>query len=346
MSRNNQVTRLLKLLGILSNRTAGATVGELVREMRVTPRTIYRDFDALQEAGFPLYSTMEDGDEGGSKALWRFVDGYRYQVPIPFSLSELMSLHFFRGLIKPLAGTSFDDGLISAMEKVRIALPEETKDFVERVEETLKSGVKGQGAYGKFGPLINLLSQAVMNGERLALNYFSYSSGKATKREVDPYRLYYFEGTLYLIGHCHKAGEVRTFAVERIRLAEKTGHSFKPPKDFSIEEYFKHSFGVFRQELTSVEIRFDAKVAPFIRSKVWHPSQEITSDATGGLTVRFRLAGTREIKSWVMGFAEHAEVIAPDSLRKEIARDLEKMASLYENSSVRRIGNQLKIIPK
>lgn len=341
MSRNQQVTRLLKLLGLLSNRTNGATVGELTRDMNVTPRTIYRDFEALQEAGFPLYSDLSDAEEGNPKARWRFVDGYRYQVPIPFSLSELMSLHFFRGLIKPLAGTAFDDGLTSAMEKVRIALPEETKDFVERVEETLKSGVKGQGAYGKFGPMINLLSQAVMNGERLALNYFSYSSGKATRREVDPYRLYYFEGALYLIGHCHKAGEVRTFAVERIRLAEKTGHSFTSPKNFSIEEYFKHSFGVFRQELTTVEIRFDAKVAPFIRSRSWHPSQEISPGPNGGLTARFRLAGTREIRSWVMGFAEHAEVIAPAPLRKEIAGDLERMASLYTDAPGRRGTGQI-----
>lgn len=330
MSRNQQVTRLLKLLGLLSNRSNGATVSELTREMGVTPRTIYRDFEALQEAGFPLYSDMEcESDNGSAKARWRFVDGYRYQVPIPFSLTELMGLHFCRGLMKPLDGTVFADSLTSAMEKVKTALSEETKDFVDQVENSLIASVKGQGTYRKLGPLIQLLNQALLNGETLTLNYFSYSSGKTSLRRVNPYRLYYFEGTLYLIGHCHKAKEVRTFAVERIRAADKTGHSFRTPKDFSREDYFKDSFGVFRQELTPVEILFDAKVAPFIRSRQWHPSQETASGPGGGLVVKLRLSGTKEVRNWVMGFAEHAQVLAPASLRKEIARDLERMAALY-----------------
>jgi hypothetical protein len=148
MSRNMQVTRLLKLLGLLSNRTNGATVGELTRDMNVTPRTIYRDFEALQEAGFPLYSDLSDEEEGSPKARWRFVDGYRYQVPIPFSLSELMSLHFFRGLIKPLAGTAFDDGLTSAMEKVRIAFKMiSCAVFSEFTSPPTGAGKDGGGVY-------------------------------------------------------------------------------------------------------------------------------------------------------------------------------------------------------
>ena len=45
MSRNQQVTRLLKILGLISNRKQGMTVGELSSELDVTSRTIYRDFE-------------------------------------------------------------------------------------------------------------------------------------------------------------------------------------------------------------------------------------------------------------------------------------------------------------
>ena len=330
MSRNQQVTRLLKILGLISNRKQGMTVGELVRELEVTPRTIYRDFEALQEAGFPLFSTMEEGD---SQAFWKFVDGYRYQVPIPFSIPELMGLHFSRDLLKPLAGTVFADSVTSAMQKVRASLSAESLDFLERVESGFGAGLQGNVNYKKYTQVIALINQAILNSETLALNYHSHSSRKTTTRKVNPYSLYFYQGHLYIIGFCHTAGEVRTFAVERVKMADKTGHCFQVPKDFSLEEYFKDSFGIFRQELTPVKVYFDKKVAPFVLSKEWHPSQKVQKEADGGVVLEFNLAGTREVKTWALGFGDHAEILEPKTLRAELARDLKKMASFYEEES-------------
>lgn len=304
------------------------TLSEIARETNVTTRTIRRDLEALQVAGFPLMDYKGDCVE----IYWKFMDGYRYEIPVLFSLNELMGLHFCRGLLKPLKGTMFEKSLNEAMDKIQSSLTEENLALVKQAQSSFGVGIKAYAKSKDYPEILKLINQAIMNGETVRITYFTYSNGKTSRRQVDPYKLYYYEGMLYLIGYCHKSCEVRTFAVERIKMADKTGYCFEIPKDFSVEEYFKDSFGVFREELMDVRIRFDHKVAPFIKSRKWHDSQEIKEFADGSLIMDLHLAGTREVRAWLMGFAEHAEVLEPNTLRNEIQKDIKKMAFVYEKA--------------
>lgn len=334
MLRNQQVVRMLKIIEILSRRGKGITLNELANEMNVNRRTIYRDIDALQEAGFPIV----DNEVGEKEKYWSFVDGYRYQIPIPFGVSEVIGLYFCRGLLDPLKNTVFEESLAKAMQKIRSSLSSDILEFVDRIEEAFSAKIQGGINYKDYHHIIKLLNQSVLNLETVHLIYKSYSQGsRPTKRLIDPYKIYYYQGTLYLIGYCHKNAEVRTFAVERIQSATKTGHCFKLPASFSIQEYFKDSFGVFRQELQKVVIQFDKKVAPYIRSRLWHESQEIEEGTRGSVILTCYVSGTREIKSWIMGFADHAKVIEPDYLAQEIVSDIQNMLDQYKEPQVQLI---------
>jgi predicted DNA-binding transcriptional regulator YafY len=62
---------------------------------------------------------------------------------------------------------------------------------------------------------------------------------------------------------------------------------------------------------------------------MWHPSQKIEQQNNGQLTVSYQVAGTSEIKRWILGFGPLAEVLEPESLRREIASESARLASLY-----------------
>ncbi|MBC8356983.1 MAG: WYL domain-containing protein [Planctomycetes bacterium] len=85
----------------------------------------------------------------------------------------------------------------------------------------------------------------------------------------------------------------------------------------------------------NVTIRFSSEVARYVEESRWHSSQQCEYQPDGSLLVRLDLSGTTELKSWVLGFGQHAEVLKPVSLRAEIQAELQATLEFYEGSGVR-----------
>jgi predicted DNA-binding transcriptional regulator YafY len=126
--RGAQLARQWKIIRLLESRKRGLTITELSDELNSPARTIYRDLEALQEAGFPLYSEKEE-----KQAYWKFVQGYKATAAIPFTSTELMSLHMSRDLMKVFEGTVFHESIEALFEKIRASLSPETMRYLETV---------------------------------------------------------------------------------------------------------------------------------------------------------------------------------------------------------------------
>lgn len=100
----------------------GKSAAQLSEEIDCHPRTVYRDLDALQAAGFPIYTEKVEG-----KSLWSLLDTVKHEIPIPFNLAELMALYFSSDMLRIFKGTVFYDSLESLFQKVRTNLPPESK---------------------------------------------------------------------------------------------------------------------------------------------------------------------------------------------------------------------------
>jgi predicted DNA-binding transcriptional regulator YafY len=112
------------------------------------------------------------------------------------------------------------------------------------------------------------------------------------------------------------------FVVERIKELNVLKEVFSVPSAFSVEDYMKDSFGVIHDEKVTVVVRFDKDVAGYIMEKVWHPSQKIVIHRDGGITVTLTVAGTAEVKNWVLSYGQHAQIKEPAPLREEIKKAL------------------------
>jgi predicted DNA-binding transcriptional regulator YafY len=62
---------------------------------------------------------------------------------------------------------------------------------------------------------------------------------------------------------------------------------------------------------------------------VWHHSQTLEELADGGVLLKMRVGGIREIKTWVMGWGAEVEVLAPPELRANVAEDSRRMSAQY-----------------
>ena len=61
MARGDQLARQWKIIQSLTAARYGKAVSELAATLACHRRTVYRDLEALQEAGFPVYTTKADG---------------------------------------------------------------------------------------------------------------------------------------------------------------------------------------------------------------------------------------------------------------------------------------------
>ncbi len=170
--------------------------------------------------------------------------------------------------------------------------------------------------------MIASLIDATLHQRQVRIAYFSFNSRKTKSYTLDPYRVVYYHGGLYLYARAQEYGEVRTFAVERIERIEVLDLTFDMPEDFDVSEYARGAFGIAGGKAEDVEIVFDASMAGYIRERVWHESQSIEERPDGTVVLRMHVAPGFELKSWLKGFLPHAKVLKPATLREEIARDL------------------------
>jgi predicted DNA-binding transcriptional regulator YafY len=333
MARGDQLARQWRIIETLISSHGGKSAAELAGEIDCHSRTVYRDLDALQAAGFPLCTERVDG-----KSLWSILDSLKHHIPIPFSFPELMALYFSRDLVKSLHNTVFYDSLESLFQKVKSIIPPESSKFLKTVQKTLHVSTRQYKEYGRFKEIISRISDAALKAKTVEMIYFTMGRRKESKRRVDPYRLLFFNGTFYIIGFCHMRKDIRTFALDRVKMLRVTEDDFRVPDDFSLEDYMGTAFGVVQGKAENIRIRFAPEIAGYIREKNWHESQEIQQQRDGSIIFAAEVAVTEELVSWVMSWGSKAEVIGPRALKDQIRA--EALAMLKQGDGPAKLKKQ------
>ena len=325
MARGDQLGRQWKIIRTLIASQTGKSVQDIASDLNCHTRTVYRDLEALQTAGFPVYT-----ERFNNKSYWFLLESARHQIPIPLNLTELMALYFSRDMLKVLENTIFYDSLESLFQKIKTTLPPETIQYLDKIGDSLQVGFKSYKKYGKFKETIAQANEAVMHKHHIRIRYHTMSRQKDSERIVAPYRLWFFDGTFYLLGYCLLRNDIRLFAVDRIKKLETMDTTFESPDNFDIERLLHSSFGAFIGDVTPVEIRFSPDVAGYVMEKIWHESQAIEQQLDGSIIFRAEVAGTKEIKFWIMSWGSKAQVLSPESLRNEIAAEAGAMLGKYK----------------
>jgi predicted DNA-binding transcriptional regulator YafY len=326
--RNAEVIRQWTILREIEGaRTAGVTIDELAGRCDVTTRTIRRDLQALEEAGFPLF---DDKGRDDGKTRW-MVNGQAFKgLSAGLTVSELCALYFSRTLLESLSGTPFRDDVESAFEKLSSALTPHMRQFLDQLPRVIatKADPTRRRADPRQQRLIARALEATLHLRQATIRYHSKSSERTKTYLVHPYRLAYAQGALYLLAYVPEYGEVRTFAVERLQELSLLEERFTPIEELP-DAAFPHSLGVHSGPPERVEIEFQSAVADYVRSREWHTSQELRDDPAGGLRMTLDVCLDRTLQSWILSFGHFARVVAPKTLAKEIAEQFEEARAVY-----------------
>jgi proteasome accessory factor B len=323
--RNQEVIRQWKVLHALESSRHGVSIDALAQDVGVTTRTIRRDLAALQEAGFPLYD--EHDDEG--RARWRLDGQVLKGLETGFTLAELCALYLSRNLLESVAGTPFQRDLSNAFTRLEKMLSPRMRQFLDRLPGVLaaKPGPRARGSAAVADSTARLL-EATLHFRVARMRYHSVSSARVKDYEVHPYRLAFALGGLYLIAYVPAYDDVRTFAVDRIASVSLEKQTFTPKRAIG-DDVFANSLGVNTGPTAKVEIAFAPEVAPYVRARVWHSSQETRDADTGGLLLSMNVCHDWALRSWILGWGQFAQVITPAALALELRSDLEAAARNY-----------------
>jgi predicted DNA-binding transcriptional regulator YafY len=327
MARSDQLGRQWKIIRALIASRKGISVRDLAAELDCHARTVYRDLEALQVAGFPVYSERID-----NSSYWHILESARHQIPIPFNLTELMALYFSRDMLKVLKNTVFYDSLESLFQKIKTTLSPDVTRYLNQFENSLYVGLKPYKEYGKFKEIIHQANDAVLTRHLIRITYYTMSRRKESERIIAPYKLWFFDGTFYLLAHCRLRNDIRLFAIDRIKKIESLDTPFETPEDFDMNTILQSSFGAFIGDPVPVSIHFSSDIAGYITEKIWHRSQTIDPLPDGSIIFKATVAGTKEIKHWIMGWGAGAKVLGPESLKQEIAAESTAMVRSYEQN--------------
>lgn len=180
--------------------------------------------------------------------------------------------------------------------------------------------------------LLTACEQAVQNRQRIEMHYHGKNSNAPTDRTVRPYYLLFSNGEPYIITYCELRKTIRTFALGRIRQykALPGERAFVLPDDFDIDAYLSRGFNLRHDdELVRVRVRFSPYQARWIRERRYHDSQQTEEQPDGSLLLSMEVAGTEEVRRWLLGYGADVEVLEPASLRAEIQAELHKLHQLY-----------------
>jgi predicted DNA-binding transcriptional regulator YafY len=181
---------------------------------------------------------------------------------------------------------------------------------------------------------LDSIIKAIETKKVLRLYYLPFYEDKPYFNEVHPYLLKEHGFRWYLIGLNEFKGQVRTYALDRIRdIQDAHGIDYKEP-EFNAALYFKNTLGIIAPQGKPplIKIAIQKTQAQYLITQPWHDSQNIEMEDEDQIVFSFRVFPTYEFKSLLLSLGKDAKVVEPASLQKEIKKELEEMLDSYRNS--------------
>lgn len=294
----------------------------LAEEYEVSSKTIQRDLEYMRyELDAPIeYSAKERG---------YFYKESNFQLPaISIKESDLFSIYLAQEILDQYRDTPLYSRLKSVFDKIEDSLPNAPESNYTPPQNRFTVFPSPSTT---INPKIwDDVFTAVRTQKTIEMNY-SAPSGKNEKRKIDPYHTIRYEGDWYVVAHCHKQNDRRTFSLARMTQVKETGDVFTISEDFDFAKITTSRFGVhWGQGAEKIILHFNSKAAPYIEERTWHNSQKIQKMTDGAVTLQIVAHRSIELKKWILSWGAQVEVVEPEILRKEMKEELSQMLDIYE----------------
>ncbi|MBD3617168.1 MAG: YafY family transcriptional regulator [Gracilimonas sp.] len=310
----NSSERRLKLMLLLQQPGKKLTVDELADRFDVSRRTIFRDFNALQEINVPVTWDRYSG--------YGLIEGYKIP-PLMFTSKELATIMVGLNFVK----SQVDQGLVEDAKgvevKIKNVLPDELKDFMNSLEgRTIVDPYLRFGGQKKKGGSWYLISSAIAQQKRMQFQYTT-KSGETGIRKIDPYILVFYQDHWNVIGKSHLRGEIRNFILENVEEVKILEEPFQLKEELDVEGL------IFRSDERSYSVILQVKKEEITRLEANLPAKIFKKTALNSkyFKVGFEFDNLDYINEWLLQFGNKIKIEEPRELIEKRKELLKKMLS-------------------
>jgi predicted DNA-binding transcriptional regulator YafY len=311
--REDKYARHWHTLAFVLDNARGKLIDEIQRELKeiempVTARTVRRDLQMLQAAGFPVYS-----EKTARGTVWKVSENFRNIPSIPFSPLEALALLVAKNAFSARGETFFCNLLQGILEKLGRRRPAEFQEHLDRMQESVYCQQPSTPCKPSLPGYYDQIMKGIQKRLKLKTDYRNALGKISRNRILAPLHLWIRDQRSYLVAYCYSNDQVRVFSLSRFQRIEVTNESFTPVWDFDLERYAGETMGVFHAEPETVEMEVSDVLKDYFPENPLHPSQTVRK--VQGITHLTLHVGINEtLIHELMGFGSLIRVRSPRKL--------------------------------
>lgn len=290
---------------------------DLAASLEVSRRSIYRDLQALSEAGVPLMAVPGKG--------FALMEGF-FLPPVSFTSEEAIALLLGAEFIEQVFDDRYRQAAHTAAGKIVALLSEATRSEIDGLRRSIRFIVPGGSMDESTRRNVALLRDAIELQRSVEFVYTKRDDAPSggARRAVDPYGLPNISGIWYMTGYCHLRRELRMFRLGRMSDLALLDTTFERPCEYRIRKPEDSDRGQIRVRLLLDHVamrRARETSGYYLRGEEPHPDGMIVTAVWGK---------TEELIGWILGFGSRARVLDPPEIAEMVLRETEKITAMYE----------------
>lgn len=306
-----------RLVGIIMTLLDKKRIGaqELADLFEVSPRTIYRDIEAINMAGIPIRSISGVG--GG----FEIMPEYKLDKNV-FSTAELSAI--LTGLSN-LSAMVRDNELVNVLAKIKRLIPADRAKDIKIKTNQISIDVSAWSGNQNIQPYLQIIKSALDSHRLLSFEYIAHHGNK-TMRTVEPYQLVMKSGHWYFYGYCRNRNDYRLFRLSRMSNLQMEPESFVP-RDYQrpVLDFEK----IIKPMQTEIKIRIHKSVLDRVLEFCTY--DHFVPDGDAHYIVNFPFIENEYYYDILVSFGDKCECLEPSHVRAKMVRRVHNIAAIYSN---------------
>lgn len=308
-----KIDRLISIIMVLLERKK-ISAAKLAEMFEVTPRTIYRDIEAIGLAGIPIITYP--GVNGGIG----IVEEYKIDKKL-FTTSDITTL--LMGLASIPSELSGGE-IVNTLAKIKGLIPAEQMREIELKSSQIAIDLSPWAGNKNLQPNLEEIKRALDERKLLSFKYSDFE-GKKSIRKVEAYQLMLKGANWYLHAYCASRQDFRLFKLARISALEILDATFVPrefnPQPSKIPDEIE-------KKIMTIKLLIDETLRERMLDICGEENVEFYGD--NQYIVHYPFLDSDVGYNVLLSYGDKCKCLEPANVRAEVIRRIKSLSAVYD----------------